>query len=173
MRFWDSLFQLTWYVHVGETLENASFTTSYIGRYTKRPVIAESRIKEYDGETVTFEYQDKKERIYQQSRIPVLEFIGLLVRHIPEKGFRMIRYSGIFANRTRGRDIPLARIALKLREGTIIESLTWRQRRTMQNKIDPLVCQKCGKEMILVEVAFRSRDGPLRVWQFDKERVGI
>ena len=166
---------------MGLVLENARFTTSYIGRYTKRPAIAESRIKAYDGDSVTFEYQDKKEGVFKRIALSVMEFIGRLIRHIPEKHFRMIRYSGIFSNRTRGRDIPLARMLLKLRDGKTLESLTWRQRRLIQNRVDPLACPVCGKEMILVEVAFRSRDGPLRVmyvptlrseW-IDKERVGI
>ena len=166
---------------MGCTLSNAFFTTRYIGRYAKRPAIAESRIKEYDGETVTFEYQDKKAGVFTRVRLKVLEFIGLLVRHIPEKGFRMIRRVGILSNRTCGRDVPIARNALKLREGKKLESLTWRQRRLVQNGVDPLLCRRCGKEMVLVEVAFRSRDGPLRVWQFrrysrnefDNEQIGF
>jgi len=144
-----------------------------------RPAISESRIKEYDGETVVFEYQDKKAGIFKRTTLNVLEFIGNLIRHIPEKGFRMIRRSGIFSNRTCGRDLPIARVALKLREGKKLKSLSWRQRRLLQNGVDPLACPRCGKEMILVEVAFRSRDGPLRIWyvptlrseQVDNERI--
>ncbi len=30
----------------------------YVGRYIARPAIAESRIQGYDGETVTFSYED-------------------------------------------------------------------------------------------------------------------
>ena len=33
-----------------------SIVTKYIGRYLGRPVIATSRIDHYDGETVTFHY---------------------------------------------------------------------------------------------------------------------
>lgn len=158
---------------MGITLPDARFTTSYIGRYAKRPAIAESRIKNYDGTNVTFEYQDKRRGIFRRITLTVLEFIGKLIRHIPEKGFRMIRRSGIFSNRTCSRDLPIARVALKLREGTHPESLTWRQRRLTQNGIDPLACPMCGTEMILVEVAFRTRDGPLRVLQFDNERLRV
>ncbi|MDR0649939.1 MAG: transposase [Candidatus Peribacteria bacterium] len=34
----------------------------YIGRYVKRPVIAQSRILDYDGDTITFCYIDKTEK---------------------------------------------------------------------------------------------------------------
>lgn len=158
---------------MGSVLSDAFFTTRYIGRYAKRPAISESRIKDYDGGIVVFEYQDKKAGIFKRTALKVLDFIGKLIRHVPEKGFRMIRRSGIFSNRTCGRDLPIARAALKLRDGKNLESLTWRQRRFIQNGVDPLLCRKCGNEMILVEVAFRSRDGPLRIWYFDKERACI
>lgn len=151
---------------MGSVLSDAFFTTRYIGRYAKRPAISESRIKEYDGNTVVVEYQDKKAGIFKRTTLKVLDFIGKLIRHIPEKGFRMIRRSGIFSNRTCGRDLPIARNALKLRAGKRLEQLSWRKRRMIQNGIDPLLCPVCGKEMILVEAAFRSRDGPLRMWQF-------
>ena len=42
------LLSVIWYVHVGEKLSSASFTVRYIGRYTKRPAIAESKILAYD-----------------------------------------------------------------------------------------------------------------------------
>lgn len=168
---------------MGITLPDARFTTWYIGRYAKRPAIAESRITEYDSEFVTFEYQDKRGKVFKRVTMPVMEFIGRLIRHIPEKGFRMIRRSGIFSNRTCGRDLPIARTALKLREGKKLEPLTWRQRRMIQNGVDPLLCSVCRKEMILVEVAFppsqglrrtsRTRDGPLRVMAVSDVAVGI
>jgi len=78
----------------------------------------------------------------------------------------MIRRSGIFSNRTCGRDLPLARDTLKLQAGKKLEPLNWSQQRLIQSGRDPLVCPKCGKEMILMETAFRSRDGPLRVMAF-------
>ena len=159
--FWDSLWHIQWwYVWMGLVLKNARFTTQYIGRYTKRPAIAESRIKEYDGTSVTFEYQDKKEKIHRIVSLPVEDFIGRLIRHIPEKHFRMIRYSGIFSNRTRGRDMPIARILLKLHQGKKLSPLTWRQRRIAYQGIDPLICPHCEIELSLVEIVVRSRDGP-------------
>jgi putative transposase len=54
------LLEVTWYVHIGEKLLNSVFTVRYIGRYTKRPAIAESRITAYDGKTVTFNFVDHK-----------------------------------------------------------------------------------------------------------------
>lgn len=152
---------------MGKKLDNARHTTCYIGRYAKRPAMAQSRIKEYDGEYVTFEYEDKRTGEHRLTRMPAQEFLGLLVRHIPDKGFRMIRYSGIYAARTRKRDVSTARVILKQEQGIQVDAPDWRQRRTFQNGLDPLVCPRCGKELVLVKVVYRSRDGPLVERTFD------
>lgn len=80
----------------------------YIWRYVKRPVIAQSRILEYDWTNVTFVYKDKydknNEKILQYSTD---EFIWFLVQHIPEKYFHMVYYYWIFANRSKSKYISL------------------------------------------------------------------
>jgi len=43
-----------WYVNIGRTLKESGHTVRYVGRYTKRPVMAESRIEFFDGNFVTF-----------------------------------------------------------------------------------------------------------------------
>ena len=63
----------------------------YIGRYLGRPVIATSRIDKYDGEMVTFHYNRHEDEKYVQETIPAMDFIKRLIRHIPEKHFKMIR----------------------------------------------------------------------------------
>ena len=68
------LMDVTWFVYVGEKLSNAQFTVRYIGRYTKRPAIAESRITAYDGKTVTFNFVDHKTEkltFHTQNRHPM------------------------------------------------------------------------------------------------------
>lgn len=126
------LFSVTWYVHVGEKLDNADYTVRYIGRYAKRPCLSEAKIVSYDGEFVTFEYKDKLTGENTRLHLTADEFIGRLIRHIPENGFRMIRYYGFYSNRTREKreklrsSLPRAyRGALRF-EKTIAQ--TWRER---------------------------------------------
>ena len=71
----------------------------YVWRYIKRPVIAQSRIINYDGENVTFNYTDKHDKLVKDISCPVLEFMGLLLQHLPNQNFHMIYYYWIFANR--------------------------------------------------------------------------
>jgi len=68
-----------------------------IGRCLGRPVIATSRIDKYDGDLVTFHYNRHEDDKYVEEITPVMDFIKRLIRHIPEKHYKMIRYGGIYA----------------------------------------------------------------------------
>ena len=46
---------------------------------------------------VTFHYNRHEDEQYIEETIPAMEFIQRLIRHIPEKHFKMIRYGGIYA----------------------------------------------------------------------------
>jgi len=84
----------------------------YIGRYLGRPVIAASRIDKYDGGNVTFHYNRHKDDAYMEETVPVMDFIKRLIRHIPEKHFKMIRYGGLYAKH-RDKDKQLRRTISK------------------------------------------------------------
>lgn len=163
-----TLFSVTWYVHVGERLANATYTIGYIGRYAKRPCISEAKITFYDGETVSFEYKDKVTREHTTLELPVMEFIARLIRHIPEKGFHMVRYGGLNANRSTLHEIAKKAVerlyCLQPLRSRLL--LTWRERVKRRTGVDPLVCPHCLKEMRCVERAYRARDGTLRVQTF-------
>lgn len=74
----------------------------YLGKYLKRPPLGETRIKHYDGTTVTFEYLDHYTYIKETLTLPVLNFIERLICHIPDNNFRNIRYYRFLANRLNG-----------------------------------------------------------------------
>ena len=76
---------------------NPHQVAKYIGRYLGRPVIATSRIDSYDGQSVTFHYNRHEDGLLIHETISVMDFIKRLIRHIPNKHFKMIRYYGIYA----------------------------------------------------------------------------
>lgn len=87
------------YVYAPKQKGNVKQQLGYIGRYIRRPAIAVSRIEEYDGETVTFRYLDKMDGEQKRETIRVEEFIGRLIRHIPDENFKTIRYYGVYLRR--------------------------------------------------------------------------
>ncbi|MFQ5459123.1 MAG: IS91 family transposase [Myxococcota bacterium] len=153
-----------WYVHLGKSLKDADFTIRYVGRYGKRPVIAESRITAFDGRAVTFRYQDRATGEDTSMTLPVQEFIGRLVTHIPDQNFRCLRHAGIFANRVRTEKLEKARRLLGQNPKPAPQRISWREmfRNTFDH--DPLECPRCGDIMQLTGVTFvRSIDIRLRV----------
>ena len=141
-----------WYVGLGESLKEAASKVKYIARYTRRPVVAESKLKNFDEKTVTVVYVDKTTNRKTEETFTVEEFIKGLVTHIPEQNFKIIRNSGIFSNRTKGEKLPLARQALNMPKPTFRENkTTYRKMYYQAYGIDPLQCPKCKKEMLLYD----------------------
>jgi hypothetical protein len=107
---WLSQFHNTyWHIHVGDSLKEADPFIKYLSKYTKRPVIAESRILSCTEKEVTFEYLDKKAKIKKILIMPIRIFLKRLLRHIPDINYRMIRQAGIFANRVSKSTLAKAR----------------------------------------------------------------
>ena len=96
------------YVYAKPNKCDPNIVVKYIGRYLVHPVIATSRINKYDGDFVTFHYNRHEDEQYVEETISVMEFIERLIRHIPEKHYKMIQYGGIYArHRTLNKKTPL------------------------------------------------------------------
>lgn len=72
-------------------------TINYVVRYTGRPAMAQSRILDYNGTYVTYYYERHEDGKRIEEKIHVYEFIKLLIKHIPDKNFKVVRYYGIYA----------------------------------------------------------------------------
>ena len=159
--FFDPFLKINWYVHDSAELPQEDFTVSYIVRYAKRPPLAECRIHNYgkdpdsDNYRVTFSYKERG-RPEVKWTLPVEKFIRLLIKHILPQHFRVVRYYGALANRTK-RLFKKALKKLFRRMKQMIEFDSWRQRITAFTGKDPLCCPICQRQLELVEVAYFSR----------------
>jgi hypothetical protein len=148
----NKLWHLTWYAYIGASLLDPRFSIQYIGRYTKRAVMAEYRIVCYDGKIVRFSFKD-----YAQGgkisyiTMKVHSFIGRLIRHIPDKYFPMIRYAGLFANRWKKHYLSQCRIALNQPQPDDTSCYqSWAERQTELTGINPLLCPNCDQPLTLM-----------------------
>ena len=136
------------YVYGKNEVKDAKGAAKYIGRYTGRPAIAESRIIKYDGEKVTFFYERHEDNKRIEVELDVFEFIKKVIIHIPEKQFKMIRYYGIYARNNKHKDkffkLVNEKIAIELKK-----LRKWEYRLLKAFGIDPLKCEKCGSTMHL------------------------
>ena len=141
-------FNKSWVVHLQKTTQGNSNTLNYLGRYIKRPPIGETRIKYYDGKYVTFEYFDHKDSKKYLSTIPVYQFIARIIAHIPDKGFRVIRYYGWLANQKRKLLLPIVFQILNCFLNKKFTKITWRQMIISCFDFDPLFCYPCQETML-------------------------
>ena len=137
------------YVYAKPSLTNNQDVLKYIGRYLGRPVIATSRIDNYDGENVTFHYNRHEDNELITETISAIDFIKKLIIHIPEKYFKMIRYYGIYAkhHRHEGR---LSLFIPKEKRRFHTNQNVWRTSISLSFHFDPLLCN-CGHEMTLLQ----------------------
>ena len=148
--------QQGFYVYAKPNLCDPRIVVKYIGRYLGRPVIATSRIDKYDGEMVTFHYNRHEDEQYIEETIPAIEFIQRLIRHIPEKHFKMIRYGGIYA-RHREIDSKLYRAISKSKHHIYHSFNQWRTAILSSFGYDPLVCPDCQHRMEFLELYFNHQ----------------
>ena len=152
--------QQGFYVYAKPNLCDPRIVVKYIGRYLGRPVIATSRIDKYDGEMVTFHYNRHEDEQYIEETIPAMEFIQRLIRHIPEKHFKMIRYYGIYA-RHRKSDQSLHRAISREKHKIFLSFNRWRESILLSFGYDPLKCPSCGTTMLFLELYFNHKPVPL------------
>jgi hypothetical protein len=135
----DSLFKRNpegFYIYAKRRVTKPKRIAAYIGRYLRHPAIAESRISDFNVETnmVTFWYDEDGAKKFVT--LSALEFIDRLVRLIPDKNLKLIRYYGLYSRRTQG----------KLQK--MLTPLS-REKRVVLPKKEVVKCAKCGQTMEL------------------------
>jgi len=144
------------YVYAKPNKCDPNTVVKYIGRYLGRPVIATSRIDKYDGDMVTFHYNRHEDGKYVEETIPAMEFIQRLIRHIPEKHFKMIRYGGLYA-RHREIDAKLNRTISKEKQPVFRSFNRWRTAILFSFGYDPLICPDCRHKMEFLELYYKHQ----------------
>ena len=152
----DKLYQTNdngFYVYSPPIKNFNSATVHYIVRYTGRPVMAQSRITQYDGTHVTFNYTPHGSNQLVSETLPVFAFIKKLIIHIPERNFKMIRYHGFYLQRKRKQAIRHQR---KISSAQYFNRLqvhaSWRKSIRFYFNRDPLKCIYCGATLELTEL---------------------
>lgn len=141
------------YVHAKTQIKSAKIAAKYIGRYVGRPAIAESRILKYDGKNVTYKYTRHEDNKVIVETVHVYEFIKRIIRHIPEKNFKMIRYFGIYSRRSKGKVNFIKMIDKRIL--SIRKSIAnWENRILAIAGVDPCKCPNCKNKMSFHDIVY-------------------
>lgn len=136
-----------WIVYAKRPFAGPAQVLRYLGRYTHRVAISNSRIKSLHNDQVVFAYRDRAHQNRKKHMtLPAVEFIRRFMLHVLPDGFMKIRYYGFLSHRHKKRNIALIRNLIdpgghypaKIHETleTIMQRLTGR---------DIKQCPQCGQ----------------------------
>lgn len=151
-RWINRQYEKYWVVHCAKPSAHHWHNVNYLGRYIKRPPIAQSRLKHYDGKNVIFEFLNHRNNKHENFHCTAIEFIERFIQHIPEKGFRLIRYYGILANRVRGQLLPIVHTLLEQIVPKVFK-LSWGSLYNKTFGFHPLDCILCGTRLRLTAIS--------------------
>ena len=91
-----------WNVYAKRPLAGPGHVVRYLSRYVHRIAIANSRITNYDGKSVTFRYKDRAHgNVTKHRTLSGPDFARLFLQHVLPPRFVRIRHYGILAARRR------------------------------------------------------------------------
>lgn len=144
--FRHSLYDKDWCPYIKETFNGFGNAVEYLGRYTHKIAISNSRILSVDEKQVTFSARGRRPGDPRRSiTLANTEFIRRYLMHVLPPGFQKIRYYGFLNNRSKAKNLRLIftlqghqRFKARYTDLTIAEvlKLVW--------NVDISVCPICG-----------------------------
>ena len=152
----NKLYKVKWVIFVKQPFASPLRLIQYLGNYTHRVAIAESRLLQHDTTSVSFLWKDYADDSKQKvMTVDTVEFIRRFLLHVLPSGFMRIRHYGFLANGNRKRSRALLEVIFKSLANTASkksktkEKKPWHQRIEEQTGVNPLLCKKCGKAVLV------------------------
>lgn len=106
--FRDNLYQKEWCPYIKETFNGFGNAMEYLGRYTHKIAISNSRILSVDEQQTVFSARGKKPGNPKRTiTLDNTEFIRRYLIHVLPHGFQKIRYYGFLNNRGKSKNLKL------------------------------------------------------------------
>ncbi len=113
----EEQYERNWHVYVTATMSKAHFV-EYVGRYLRRPPVAEHRLKRETEESVQYIAKDTRNNRQVAMRFSNEKFIHILMQQIPDRGRHNMRYYGLLAPRSKARIWDALFLFLKQKQPT-------------------------------------------------------
>ncbi len=157
MRFIKRINDKHWRIHFEPAMSLPAQVVRYIGRYSKRACLSEYKITDIAGEYITFKYKDYKnldfygKPIIKKLTLHYRKFFPRLLQHVPLPYFRLVRYYGAYAARTKGL------LKQKVNDG---QSMTEPEEQEVSETPENLnICKHCQAEKIYLYTTFKNKEG--------------
>lgn len=149
----NALFKKDWVVYAKRPFGHPKAVLEYLGRYTHKIAISNSRLKYIDKDKVTFGYKDYRKGAQKlEMCLESMEFIRRFSMHVLPRAFVRIRHYGILSSTGKRESIP----EIKLQLGDEVQP--YEEPRAVK-KYNPNLCTCCGKESMVI-VSLLLKRGP-------------
>jgi Putative transposase/Transposase zinc-binding domain len=158
-RLKDTLYKKDWVVYAKAPFRNPGALFRYLGLYTHRVAISNSRLLHVDDAEIVFRTRDK-----QVCRLAPLEFMQRFLQHVLPRGFVKIRHFGLLAagnvnttlvaaradieqrdtDRERRRNVVDSAVAIPPSPSPVTAPMNWRDLFQQLTGIDLGLCPDCG-----------------------------
>ena len=143
-----------WVVYAKPPFGGPDQVLAYLGRYTHRVAIANSRLLSFDDAEVAFDWKDyRHESKHKIMRLEPCEFVRRFLLHVLPSGFQRIRHYGLLANRYR--EVKLARCRQLLMVPApppLGEAEDYRDHYQRLTGVSLRDCPQCGRgQMVCIE----------------------
>jgi hypothetical protein len=158
------LIQKPWVVYAKQAFGSAESVVEYLGRYTHRVAISNTRILKVTDSHVTFSWCDRENGYQKKTEtIPGIEFLERFLNHIVPPYFRRIRHLGFLSTRSKKQSLAAIRESLgkelvqaaPLSRAQILEACFGER--------SQLKCRNCGGELQLLETWPKELAPPINV----------
>jgi hypothetical protein len=162
------------FLQEGEVPPGGKGLAHYLAKYVVSPPISVRRIESYNGKTVHYWYRDHKTGQIEHETLLALQFIGRMVQHILPKGFQRIRYYGLHGHvrYQKMREYLAEMIPPETSDDPrgyrVLGPKPFAQRFFESFGKDPLLCPKCGDNMML-ELIYHPTYGTLKEFSLFEE----
>ena len=154
-----------WVVYAKPPFGSPEHVLAYLGRYTHRVAIANSRLVSADDSSVVFRWRDYRHgNAPRQMSLDPDEFIRRFLIHSLPDGFHRIRHYGFLANGCRRARLAKIRQLLPLTEGEFGEPTDDAPLVARLPRFDPTACPCCGGALRITATLPRWRAPPVRLW---------
>jgi hypothetical protein len=161
----DELYKTEWVVYSKAPFKSPEHVLEYLGNYTHKVAISNSRITDLKDDKVTFKWRDYKDNNKPKlMTLDVFEFIRRFLFHVLPNGFVKIRHYGILSNRNRKTKLENCKKLLGVSTQNKLNSKakeTWQELLLRISQVDARICPCCRKgHMVLKETIFPHSGSP-------------
>jgi hypothetical protein len=159
-RYLAPVAQTEWVVYAKPPFGGPERVLEYLGRYTHRVAISNSRLLDFVDGKVTFKWKDYRHESRQKiMALDAQEFLRRFLLHVLPSGFQRIRHYGLLANRQREAKLTYCRELLQAPAPSAPEEpADYRDRYQRLTGVSLRDCPHCGRgQMVCIETFLPSK----------------